>query len=99
MEGYREVDDNLHPGDYLKYMDEWGKMVGCGALVSIVVHPVCPRTKSHYVLKNISSGATWQVNSRRYSFFYKRAQNGAMARSERFRSAMLDMLAGASSDT
>lgn len=94
MDGYTSVDDENNPnkGDYLKYMDEWGRVVGCGVMVCKVVNPVYPRTKSYYVLKNIHSRATWKVCCRRYTFYFKPVQNGATARNNQLRALLLGMV-------
>jgi hypothetical protein len=95
IQGYTIVDEgrtNVSPGDYLKYVDEWGKVIGCGVLLKVIVSAAFPRTKSYYVLKNIQTQSTWKVLCGRYQFYVKPAQNGHIARNIRFREALLNMV-------
>ena len=70
---YNQVtfDSKVFSGDLIIYYDEFNKMVGSGVLVKKQVDPLCPLTKSFYILKNINTGKCWKVNSRRYNFYHQ----------------------------
>lgn len=60
------------PGDYIKYIDRWGKPIGSGVLLKTIINERKPLTESYYVLKNMSKNKTWRIRCDQYEIWFMR---------------------------